>query len=69
MVPQILSIEPALIPRMQTTVWKATPPESDSRQRSARGKRKLVVQVLRDAYRRHVRDSITRQAVKQALGA
>jgi hypothetical protein len=54
---------------MQTTVWKTSPPETDSRHRCAASKRKLVTQVLRDAYRRHVRDSMTRQAVKQALGA
>lgn len=53
---------------MQTSSCKL-PPETDSRQRCARPKRKLVTQVLRAAYRRHVRDSMTRQAVRQALGA
>lgn len=53
---------------MQTTVWK-TPPDTDSRQRCARSKRKLVSQALREAYRRHGRDSLTRTAIRQTLGA
>jgi hypothetical protein len=52
---------------MQTHVWKLSP-ETESRQRCARNKRKLVTQALRDAYRRHVRDAMTRQAVRHALG-
>lgn len=52
---------------MQTTVWKH-PPETEQRQRCARSKRKLVSQALREAYRRHVRDSMTRTAIRQALG-
>jgi methionine synthase II (cobalamin-independent) len=52
---------------MQSPVWKF-PLETESRQRCARSKRKLVTQALREAYRRHVRDAITRQAVRHELG-
>jgi len=65
--PRKLRIELAVISSMQTSSCKL-PPETDSRQRCARNKRKLVTQVLREAYRRHVRDAMTRQAVRQALG-
>ncbi len=66
--PPVPSIELADMAGMQTTVWKL-PPENDHRQRCTPSKRKLVTQALRDAYRRHVRDSLTRMAVKQTLGA
>jgi hypothetical protein len=35
--------------------------------RPPRGKRKTVAQILRAAYRRHVRDACTRRAVKYCL--
>jgi hypothetical protein len=45
------------------------PIDDENRQRCARKRRKYVAQALRAAYRRHVRDPLTRLAVKQALGA
>ena len=61
------SIGIAFIKAMQSPVCKL-PQESDSRIRCARSRRKVVSQVLKDAYRRHVRDRFTRLAVKQTLG-
>ena len=53
---------------MQSPVWKL-PPDNEARSRGARSRRKVVNDVLKEAYRRHVRDRLTRQAVKQTLGA
>ena len=61
-------IECALSSAMQSIASKV-PPESETRTRCARSRRKVVTQVLRAAYRRHVRDRFTRIAVKQALGS
>ena len=44
------------------------PTGTGNRKAPARTKSKLVAQVLRAAYRRHVRDRFTRLAVKQCLG-
>jgi hypothetical protein len=42
-------------------------PGSLSAARPARSKRKTVAQILRAAYRKHVRDADTRRAVKRCL--
>lgn len=66
MKPPHLRIECALYGAMQSTASKV-PQDSETRMRCARSRRKVVSQVLRAAYRRHVRDRFTRMAVKQAL--
>ena len=54
---------------MKTHVWDNAigyqAPHSASR--PGRPRRKSIAQILREAYRRHVRDRVTRQAVKCCL--